>query len=554
MNTILIIDDQVKRLANLQRIIEEKFEKCTVLTAPGGAKGFEIARRKKPDAILIDTQIADIDAYQLCGQIKADQLTCSVPVLLITDLKTNPECGGKIIESGADTALSRPFDPIEVFLQLRLLFRIKEKKDHLQGTPEAVESELLQSREQYKSDYDRYRLMADNSPDMMWAKDMEGRFTFTNKAICDNLLNAKDVNEPIGKDVMFFVDRERKEHPENLRWFTFGEDCADSDSVTIEKRQTCRFDEYGNVFGKYLFLDVYKTPLWNEHGEMTGTVGNARIVTKEREVEKALKESEEMLRNILENSTNLFYSHTVDHVITYLSPQVEEILGYTQEEALVRWTHLASDNLLNEKGFQHTERAIKTGERQPPYELELLKKGGDKIWVEVREFPQLDGGVAKSIIGSLTEITERKHTEHIREVIFNISKASLSSLNLEKLMAYIRIELGTIIDTSNFFIALKDKDNDRITLPFFDDEKDHLSILPEGKTLTNYVISTDKPLLVDSFEKKKMTADGKIELFGSLSKKWLGVPLRLENEVIGVLAVQSYTDENAYDDADMKML
>lgn len=59
MNTILIIDDQVKRLANLQRIIEEKFEKCTVLTAPGGAKGFEIARRKKPDAILIDTQIAE---------------------------------------------------------------------------------------------------------------------------------------------------------------------------------------------------------------------------------------------------------------------------------------------------------------------------------------------------------------------------------------------------------------------------------------------------------------------------------------------------------------
>jgi PAS domain S-box-containing protein len=57
-----------------------------------------------------------------------------------------------------------------------------------------------------------------------------------------------------------------------------------------------------------------------------------------------LKNSEEKLKSILENSTNLFYRHDVEHNLTYVSPQVKEMLGYEQEEAMVKWTELISDN------------------------------------------------------------------------------------------------------------------------------------------------------------------------------------------------------------------
>ncbi|MBT3483772.1 MAG: transporter substrate-binding domain-containing protein [Desulfobacula sp.] len=127
--------------------------------------------------------------------------------------------------------------------------------------------------------------------------------------------------------------------------------------------------------------------------------------------EKKLIESEEKVRNIFENSTIIHYSHGVDQVVTYVSPQVENILGYTPEEAMVKWTDLASDNPVNAVAFENTMKAIETGERQPAYELEFVHKNGKKVCVEVYEAPVVKNGKTKSIVGSFTDITDRKKAE-----------------------------------------------------------------------------------------------------------------------------------------------
>ncbi|MBA7616139.1 hypothetical protein ES703_23433 [subsurface metagenome] len=56
-------------------------------------------------------------------------------------------------------------------------------------------------------------------------------------------------------------------------------------------------------------------------------------------------------------------------------------------------------------------KAIETGKPQPPYELELVHKNGKKVWVEVREAPVVVNGKTISIVGALTDITERKRAE-----------------------------------------------------------------------------------------------------------------------------------------------
>jgi PAS domain S-box-containing protein len=144
----------------------------------------------------------------------------------------------------------------------------------------------------------------------------------------------------------------------------------------------------------------------------------AKEIDERKKAEETLWENKEKLRTIVENSTNLFYSHTPDHILTYLSPQIKDILGYEPQEALINWTNLISGNPVNNKGFEITQRAIETGIRQPTYELELVAKDGRKVWVEINEVPLVRNGKTIAVIGAAQDITERKKAaEVLREKV-----------------------------------------------------------------------------------------------------------------------------------------
>ncbi|KAF5415848.1 MAG: Methyl sulfide methyltransferase-associated sensor [Candidatus Methanogaster sp.] len=166
----------------------------------------------------------------------------------------------------------------------------------------AAADALKESESRYKHLYSMVRLMCDNLPDLMWTKDMEGNFIFVNEACCDILLNAIDTDEPIGKDDMYFARRERKAHPENPDYHTFGEPCMSSDLSVMKTKEPQRFDEFGNLRGEFVYFDVYKAPFWSEEHNLIGIVGCSRVVTKERQTEeqikRSLQEKEVLLREI----------------------------------------------------------------------------------------------------------------------------------------------------------------------------------------------------------------------------------------------------------------
>lgn len=126
---------------------------------------------------------------------------------------------------------------------------------------------------------------------------------------------------------------------------------------------------------------------------------------------KELQKADKKYRNVVEYSTNMFYQHDTDGVLKYVSGQSVEFLGYQPEEAMHKWTEFITDHPLNQKGEALTQKAIETGEIQPPYELQLKTNDGRIIWVEVHEAPLLDHGKVTGIVGSLTDITERKKYE-----------------------------------------------------------------------------------------------------------------------------------------------
>jgi transcriptional regulator with GAF, ATPase, and Fis domain len=152
------------------------------------------------------------------------------------------------------------------------------------------------------------------------------------------------------------------------------------------------------------------------------------------------------------------------------------------------------------------------------------------------------------------EIRERKHTEEILQISYNISNAVNTANDLQELYKKIKSYIGLVIDTTNFYIALYDRDNDLISIPFQVDEKEVIRQFPAGKSLTKYVIDTQKPLLANEKKVFELSKKGLVESIGPDAKIWLGVPLMVDSLVIGVIAVQSYDDPNLYSEKDIDFL
>ena len=161
---------------------------------------------------------------------------------------------------------------------------------------------LQESEEQSRKLASLLRRMCDNVPDMIWAKDLEKRYIFSNQAN-NAFLGATDQKEAIGRTGLYFAQRERNAHPDNPQWYTFGEICEDSDAITIERGKPSVFEESGAILGDFTVLSVHKAPFIDSNGAVIGTVGSARNITARKQVEAELEQHRNHLAELVETRT-----------------------------------------------------------------------------------------------------------------------------------------------------------------------------------------------------------------------------------------------------------
>ncbi|MCX5814806.1 MAG: PAS domain S-box protein [Proteobacteria bacterium] len=305
-----------------------------------------------------------------------------------------------------------------------------------------AEDALKEKEARYHSLSNMLQLMCDNVPDMIWAKDLDKRYIFANKAICRDLLNAADTDEPIGKNDMFFAERERTRHVDNPEWHTFNEICRDTDVITMDAGKQLQFDEHGNVQGKYLFLDVRKTPFIDENGTMIGTVGSARDVTAVKEMEKELKKSEEKYRSIFENAIEGIFQTTPEGQFLTVNTKLARIFGFSsQEEVMEAITDIGRQLYVNPDERDEFIRIIQEKGVVRDFELQMRRKDGSIFWSALNYRSVYDeSGKLLYYEGTCEDITDRKLAE---EEIQNL--LSEKELLLREVHHRIKNNMGVVV-------------------------------------------------------------------------------------------------------------
>jgi PAS domain S-box-containing protein len=236
------------------------------------------------------------------------------------------------------------------------------------------------------------------------------------------------------------------------------------------------------------------------------------------------------------------------------------MLGYTNEKMLIGKNMHNVIHCLHNDGSPYLEidckiyKAFLRSEGTHIDDEVFWKKDGTSFPVEYWSYPIHRDEKTIGAVVTFMDISQRKKDEKVQQILYEITSSSITVSGPEELFVIIREQLGKILDVSNFFVALYDAEKDKFKELAGVDEKDKIEEWAASESLSGYVLKEGRPLLLNSRDIEKYIEEDNINIVGFPSKSWLGVPLIIESRIIGVMVLQSYTQENAYDKGSIRFL
>ncbi|HLO77238.1 MAG TPA: PAS domain S-box protein [Magnetospirillum sp.] len=258
---------------------------------------------------------------------------------------------------------------------------------------------IRRSRKKMKQTEQHFAALMRNLPDIAWLKDVDGRFLVVSDALA-RLCGVNRASDMIGKtDLDYFppsmAEGFRRDDAEVLRSLT---------SKVVTERII-------DAAGAETWIETIKSPIFDEHGACTGTVGVARDVTRRVVAEERLSKSEEEFRALAEHTPDTVARYDRDLRRTYANTAFAAAAGVPAEQLMGA---IAGESGMGDCGqaYRAAIRAVfQTGEEG---ELELSWQGGDgrTITADVRLVPERDAeGNVVSVLSVGRDVGRLKETE-----------------------------------------------------------------------------------------------------------------------------------------------
>lgn len=407
-----------------------------------------------------------------------------------------------------------------------------------------------------------YRHMADIVPDMIWAKNLEKKYIFANKSICDKLLNAVDTHEPIGKDDLFFALRERNSKPDDPDWHTFGEICQDSDSIVLASGQAGRFEEFGNIKGKFLYLDVIKTPFFDKNGKIAGVLGTARDITDIKKAEAELLKASIRHKALLNANPDLmFIFDSRFNIVDYHSSPSDEnlyekpdkFLGKNISEFLpedvCKITHYNVSQVLSTGEATYDTYSLQFPEGLRFFESRYVKASDNEVLAIVRNITdKIKTENELRIQSDLRQLLTQIATEYINLPLEQVDKSINDSLK----------RMGQFVGSDRAYIFDLNVDTGICTNTYewcfngIEPQIDELKDIPlEPRWIAefrkgNYLLIPNVADLPESYEKEVLEPQG--------IKSLIAVPMITNTNCIGFVGFDSVRSHHHYKDNEIQLL
>jgi PAS domain S-box-containing protein len=253
---------------------------------------------------------------------------------------------------------------------------------------------------------EKYRNLIESANDGIVTVDLQGNFTFVNRR--GEEISGYKREELIGQPLSKIVC------PEYLPMIF---DRLKARAKGIEVEYTYEIEIF-NKAGERVPLEI-TTNLITRDDKPIGSQVIVRDITKRKELEKALRDSEEKYRMLVENSNDAIFTIDAQGKFTFFNENVKKVIGFTSEELVGRHFLEILPPESQKKALKFFSRGME-GEAGHKYELEVYKKDGGTATVELNMSTLFKDGKPIGRLGVARDITERKKAE---EAIKRLSAA-----------------------------------------------------------------------------------------------------------------------------------
>lgn len=302
-------------------------------------------------------------------------------------------------------------------------------------------------------------------------------------------------------------------------------------------------------------FEIYSMPQKLDN-EIIGRVWSFQDITDRIKAEKVLRENAETYRAIFESSSDgMFLMSDVfidcnDSVCTLFNCSKEDIIG---KSPIVFSPEMQPDGRESSVSAKEKIENAFNGKPQRFY-WQHKTKDGVLFDADVSLNAIIIGG-KKVILAIVRDITETKRAQTIREVLYQISEAAYTASDMISLYKKIHEAVSLLMPVINFYIAIYDEKTDMVSFPYMVDEFDPpYPPKKAGNGLTEYILRKGEATLIDEKLDLELREAGEVELIGTPTLIWLGVPLKVEGKTIGVIVVQDYHKADTYGEEEKQIL